>query len=70
METHSTQLKERLVEVYKLAIDGLGTDGDHHKQWFLEEILKVVVGEENYDRIFKELGEENDGYAWEPGIAP
>jgi hypothetical protein len=42
-----------------LATDGLLTDGDHHKQWFLEEILKAL----DVDLLKKDCG-------WEEGIAP
>lgn len=50
----------------ELAIKGLLTDGAHHKQWYLEEILKAI----GYDLkdIEKEL--EEDDYGWEKGIAP
>lgn len=32
-----------------ILIDGLMTDSAHHKQWFLERALKLVVGEEEFD---------------------
>lgn len=52
--------------VKELAIKGLLTDESHHKQWYLEEILKVL----GFDLavIRKEL--QADGYDWEDGIAP
>ena len=31
--------KEKIIE---LCCDGLFTDGGHHKQWYLAEILKIV----------------------------
>lgn len=31
--------KERIIELLK---DGLQTDGAHHKQWYLNEVLKLV----------------------------
>lgn len=47
-------------EIKDLCIRGLGTDGGHHKQWFLEEILKVIgVNMEvlkNYDYNLGERG--------------
>jgi hypothetical protein len=49
-----------------LAMDGLLTDGGHHKQWYLEQILETLGI--NLDRLaeeFKLLDCE-----WEPGIAP
>jgi hypothetical protein len=32
-----------------LAREGLGTDGEDHKQWYLEEILKALGGTLDYD---------------------
>ncbi len=50
----------------KLAISGLPTDGGHHKQWYLEEILKALGCDLDCVRI--EL--QQDDYDWEPGIPP
>lgn len=47
----------------KLLVDGLRTDGGHHKQWYLEQILLFLVGYHKFDR----LREKHD---WEKGIAP
>ena len=52
--------------VKELAINGLLTDGAHHKQWYLEEILKAI--EVDLLELRKELQE--DDYSWEEGIAP
>ena len=71
MEIQPTQLKERLSEVYELVLEALTTPGDHHKQWYLEEILKTVVGEENYHRVWEDFEDAKEGdELWEPGIAP
>lgn len=53
-------------DVKELAIDGLMTDGGHHKQWFLEQIL-LRLGFD-LDEIDRELSESD--YMWERGIAP
>jgi hypothetical protein len=31
--------KERVIELLK---EGLQTDGSHHKQWYLNEVLKLI----------------------------
>lgn len=52
-------------------ISGLITDGGHHKQWFLEEVIKMLGY--NLDKIKKEESTPNkngDWYEWEDGIAP
>ena len=55
--------KERVKE---LAVSGLLTDGGHHKQWFLEEILKAL----DYDLATIRQNLAIQGYDWEDGIAP
>lgn len=53
-------------EIYELCVNGLLTDGGHHKQWFLEEILK----KSGYDlKILRERLSAK-GYSWEAGIPP
>jgi len=51
-----------------LAHIGLFIDGGHHKQWFLEEILKAL--DVDLDEL-RAAYEQNSEYgAWESGIAP
>lgn len=72
-------------EIKELCIEGLRIDGGHHKQWFLEEILKnlgydlkkiskeicKIEAREEGDN-FEEYWEEYnyDGLFWEKGIPP
>lgn len=49
--------------IQELIIDALHTDGDHHKQWYLEQILLKIMGELRVNQLHKQ--EE-----WEQGIAP
>jgi hypothetical protein len=53
-------------EIKDLCINGLMNDGVDHKQWYLEEILKVlgVNLEELRDELLKE------DYDWEEGTPP
>lgn len=46
-----------------LCIEALTTDGAHHKQWYLEQILLALISE----RRFAMLQEK---YQWNEGIAP
>lgn len=48
--------------VIELLIDGLQTDGSHHKQWYLNEVLKLI----NAD-IAKDVKEH---WTHDRGIAP
>ena len=52
-----------LVDTIELVIDALCCDGEHHKQWYLEEILGVLC-----DSIdIKELRDQHD---WQEGTPP
>lgn len=81
-EEYQTVNRERIKD---LCISGLMTDGGHHKQWHLEQILEVC----GYDlkKIARELSDEEadfeeidrdeywdeynyDGLFWERGIPP
>ena len=53
-------------KIKQLAINGLETDGAHHKQWYLEQIL--IALDLNLEQLHSE--EQSNDYDWEPGIAP
>jgi len=49
-----------------------GTDGGHHKQWLLDQILRALTGD-GYDAWVKDYSNGEDGpqtYEWDEGIAP
>ncbi len=53
-------------EIKDLCLEGLTTDGAHHKQWYLEEILRKL----GYNTIILQATLALDGNKWEPGIPP
>ncbi len=58
-----TRKKRKIEAIKELALDALETDGEHHKQWYLEEILKLCgVNVETLRKTFRSYGEK--------GIAP
>lgn len=54
---------ESLDRVTCLLMDGLQTDGGHHKQWYLEEALHELTG----DKFYRDAKQE---FEWEGGLAP
>lgn len=55
-----------------LAVRFGGIDGDHHKAWVIDQIVRALAGED-YDRVVAAAKNGEDGpetYAWEVGIAP
>jgi len=49
--------------IIDLLTDALLTDGGHHKQWYIEQVLILLVGEEV-------VRERHEDLEWEEGIAP
>lgn len=49
------------IDLIEVCIEALTTDGGHHKQWYLEQILLTLVGKVEWD----ELKRRHD---WEKGI--
>lgn len=48
-----------------------GTDGGHHKQWVLDQLVRILAPD--YDQWIKDFCNGEDGpetYAWDEGIAP
>ncbi len=48
-------------KVIELCLDGLYTDGGHHKQWYLERILQILEDKKTIKLLESQ---------WEKGIAP
>ena len=48
-----------------------GIDGSHHKQWLLNELIKILVDDYDGWVASYEDGEDGPGtYEWDTGIAP
>lgn len=51
-----------------------GIDGDHHKQWVLDQVVRSLVGgDEAYEDWVEKQCDGEDGpetYSWDEGIAP
>jgi len=45
-----------------------GIDGAHHKQWVLDQVLRLLMGDISYAAWVEES--EDEGYDWDTGIAP
>jgi len=68
-----------MTDTEKKALDFIaswgGTDGGHHKQWVLDNLVKILTDDTfTYDQWIKEYeGEIVNGdpeYDWDEGIAP
>lgn len=64
--------KEKINKAINLAVRYGGIDGSHHKDWVIDQIVRVLAGNK-YDKIVQKACEGEDGpntYSWETGIAP
>jgi hypothetical protein len=49
-----------------------GIDGAHHKDWVLDQVVRLLAGSE-YENVIREAKAGEDGpntYDWDEGIAP
>ena len=66
------ELTERESDVLLLIERFGGIDGEHHKQWIIDQIVRVLT-EENYMHWVEDMKDGEDGpntFEWEEGIAP
>ena len=45
-------------------------DGSHHKQWVIDQMLQLILGEQGYDKWVKEMNSDPEYDPWDQGIAP
>lgn len=67
-----TKEERRIAKAIKLAIQYGGIDGDHHKAWVIDQMVRSLAGKK-YKQIVREAKAGEDGpetYDWNEGIAP
>jgi hypothetical protein len=64
--------EERIREVMDLIARYGGIDGEHHKQWILDQIVRTVMQDKYREWVaaWNYGGDGPDTYAWDEGIAP
>ena len=56
--------EEMIIEAVNLATVFGFDDGSHHKQWVIDQMLRILLGKEEYENFRKANPD------WDPGIAP
>lgn len=75
IETVLSMLKERdekIEKVLELLFQYGQIDGDHHKTWVIDQIVRILTGDK-YKEWIKEYTydkETGECYSWNKGIAP
>lgn len=45
-------------------------DGAHHKQWVIDQMLRSILGKQDYEAWVKRMNSDPEYDPWDPGIAP
>ena len=64
---------ETITQAIELISEYGGIDGGHHKQWLLDQVLRVLMNEDTYNKWLAVWQDGEDGpltYEWDKGIAP
>jgi len=73
MKDRAVSSDKQKLDVIENLITSYGQiDGDHHKLWVINEIIKVITGDE-YQQWVNVYCDGEDGpntYGWDTGIAP
>lgn len=62
----------RIPDAIALAFQYGGIDGDHHKAWVIDQMIRILAGD-GYARLVAEANDGEDGpntYTWNEGIVP
>lgn len=65
-------MSERERKAIELAVRYGGIDGAHHKAWVIDQMVRILAGDE-YENVVRDAKAGEDGtetYEWDEGIAP
>jgi hypothetical protein len=74
-ESNPCAICKRQAQIYyvlNLIFDYGGIDGEHHKQWVLDQVIRTLTGDK-YELWVKEHNDGSHGpntYSWDKGVAP
>lgn len=68
------RMKEKIERAIGIAVSYGQIDGDHHKTWVIDQMVRALLGsDDEYKKFIKEYCDGEDGeetYYWDEGIAP
>lgn len=68
----SEHLNKKINDAITLAVQYGGIDGAHHKDWVIDQTVRILAGK-RYEEIVRDACDGEDGpntYEWSQGIAP
>ena len=63
-EYRQNEIRKLKLEIRDLVLEALQCDGEHHKQWYLAQVLEAVM-DDHARRIIETIK-----WTWDEGIAP
>lgn len=66
-EAETTASREGVEAAINFAVRFGGIEGDHHKAWVIDQMVRALAGD-GYEKLVKDAC--GDDYRWEVGIAP
>lgn len=67
-----TKTEERIQNALHYAWSYGQIDGGHHKMWVIDQMVRALLGEKEYEDWVKryEMPDGEDYWEWDTGIAP
>lgn len=72
LKEENANLRGEIDKALDLILEYGGIDGGHHKMWVLDQVVRILTGE-NYGKWVKKYQDGEHGsetYLWDEGIAP
>jgi len=60
---------QRIIDAVRIAEQYGSIDGAHHKQWVVDQMLRVLLGD-RYDEWLRRQNDDPNYGEWDTGIAP
>lgn len=70
MADENTTLHARIEAAAKIAERFGMIDGDHHKQWVIDQMLRAMFTDEEYQQWVAQMNSDPEYDPWDIGIAP
>ena len=63
---------KRIRKALEIAAADGQTDGDHHKAWVIDQMVRALLGDgyHAWVKCYEHPANSDDEYSWETGIAP
>ena len=70
-QSDKLELIKKITDTIEMAFMYGQTDGSHHKTWVIDQMIRILTGDQ-YESFIEdfETGENGDEYSWDIGIAP